>query len=412
VSDQEQSGRRVLERDPVVAEPGEPAAAPLPEEARLTGQEEVRTPTEPRMTVPRWVQLGVLPVALLGVWGLISLAGKVMLIFIVGGLIALILNPAVDLLQRGRLPRGLAVLGVYLAFFITVAGIAVLLANPISGQINSFSRAAPTIVKNANRTLADTQNYLNHHGLHVKFIKQGQTALQTLQAKVVKGAGTIVSFGGGLVTKIISASFDLVLIFVVSVYMLLYGPRIGELVRRVMPVGDGTPADDYPTLVQRAVSRYVGGQLLFSLIMGSTAAVALFVFGVLGVFPDGRTYAIAFGAFLAVMELIPYVGPILGAIPPILVALFTNPITALWVALLFLALQQFEGHVVSPQIFGRTLRINPLLVIFALLLGQHVYGVIGALIALPLLAVLRETVVYLSRHLAFEPWQKPPKPLL
>ena len=106
------------------------------------------------------------------------------------------------------------------------------------------------------------------------------------------------------------------------------------------------------------------------------------------------------------MELVPYVGPILGAMPPVLVALFTNPITALWVALLFVGLQQLEGHVVAPQVFGHTLRINPLLVIFALLLGLQIYGIVGALIALPILAVLRETAVYLSRHLTLEPWDR------
>ena len=76
----------------------------------------------------------------------------------------------------------------------------------------------------------------------------------------------------------------------------------------------------------------------------------------------------------------------------------------MWVVLLFIGLQQLEGHVVAPQIFGHTLRINPLLVIFALLFGLELYGIIGALIALPVLSVLRETVVYLSRHLTFEPW--------
>ncbi len=166
-----------------------------------------------------------------------------------------------------------------------------------------------------------------------------------------------------------------------------------------MPDSDGTPRDDYPNLVQRAVSRYMGGQLLFSLIMGTTAGVALYMFGVLGIFPDGEKYAVVFGVFFGVMELIPYIGPILGALPPMLVALFTNPISALWVALLFVGLQQLEGHVVAPQVFGHTLRINPLLVIFALLLGLHVYGIVGALVALPLLSVLRETAVYLSRHL-------------
>ena len=106
------------------------------------------------------------------------------------------------------------------------------------------------------------------------------------------------------------------------------------------------------------------------------------------------------------MELIPYLGPILGALPPMLVALFTDPITAVWVALLFVGIQQLEGHIVAPQIFGHTLRINPLLVIFALLLGQQLYGIVGALMALPILSVLRETAVYLSRHLTLEPWER------
>jgi predicted PurR-regulated permease PerM len=179
-----------------------------------------------------------------------------------------------------------------------------------------------------------------------------------------------------------------------------------------MPDGDGSKADDYPHLVQRAVSRYVGGQLLFSTVMGASAGIALYIFGVLGIFPDGRTYAVAFGVFYGTMELVPYVGPILGAIPPVLVALFTKPITAVWLVLLFIGLQQLEGHVVAPQIFGHTLRINPLLVILALLLGLQFDGIFGALLALPILAVLRETAVYLSRHLTLETWDRSQSPLL
>ena len=122
--------------------------------------------------------------------------------------------------------------------------------------------------------------------------------------------------------------------------------------------------------------------------------------------------AIAFGVFLGLMELIPYIGPVLGALPPVLVALFNDPISALWVALLFVGLQQLEGHVVAPQIFSHSLRINPLLVIFALLVGQQIYGIVGAIVALPTIAVIRETVIYLHRHLELEPWDRTPKPLL
>lgn len=364
------------------------------------------------MVVPRWVQLVLLPLTVLALWALAKAAGKVLVIFIVAGLIALILNPAVSLLHRSRLPRGLAVLAVYVGFFLTLAGIGFLLANPISDQVRTFADNLPNLVKEANRTIESIQRYFNHHGVHVELVKQGKTALQSIEGKVAKSADKLASFGGALASEVASAIFDLVLVFVLSVYLLLYGNQIGALVRRVMPDGDGTKADDYPYLVQRAVSRYIGGQLLFSAIMGTSTGVALYVFGVIGVFPDGRTYAVAFAVFYGVMELVPYVGPILGAIPPVAVALFTKPITALWVALLFVGLQQLEGHVVAPQVFGHTLRINPLLVIFALLLGLQVYGVLGALIALPTLAVLRETAVYLSRHLTFESWDRPNSGLL
>jgi putative heme transporter len=390
-----------------------PAAAPPSEEERELTDSEAHEPREPpRAVVPRWVQLVLLPIALLAVWAVAKAAGKVLVIFIVAALIALILNPAVAFLQRGRLPRGLAVLAVYLAFFLSLSGIGVLLANPISNQVGAFSRNVPHLVKQANKSLANFQNTLNENGVHFQFIKQGKTALQSAEEKLIKGSSSIVSSAGGVLTEVVSASFDFLLVFVLSVYMLLYGQRIGRLIRKYMPDGDGTPADDYPTLVQSAVARYVGGQLLFSLIMGATAGIALYIFGVIGIFPDGRKYAVAFAVFYALMELVPYIGPIVGALPAVLIALFSDPVSALWVSLMFVALQQLEGHIVAPQIFGHTLRINPLLVIFALLLGLQLHGIVGALIALPILSVLRETAVYLARHITFESWDRESRRLL
>ncbi len=367
----------------------------------------------PRVMVPRWVQLVMLPISLLALWALARAAGKVLLVFVIAGLIALILNPLVAFLQqRTRLPRGLAVLAVYLAFFLTLAGVGFLLANPISHQVLTFTNNLPHIVNEANQQIESLQRTLNKDGVHAKLVGQGKTALQTLQDQLSKSAGQLATFGTGLLTEVAKALVDLVLVFVLSVYMLIYGQSIGRVVRKAMPPGDGSRADDFPNLAQHAVSRYVGGQLLFSVIMGTSTGLALYLFGVLGIFPDGRNYALAFGVFYGVMELVPYIGPILGAIPAVVLALFTDPISALWVGLLFVGLQQLEGHVVAPQIFSHTLRINPLLVIFALLLGLQLYGIIGALVALPILSVLRETALYLYRHLSFEPWERTPDKLL
>jgi predicted PurR-regulated permease PerM len=360
-------------------------------------------PPEP-VVVPRWVQLVALPLLILGLYTIAAAAGRVVLIVAIAGVVALILQPLVAALQRGGLPRGLSIAAVYVGLFCVLAVAGVVLANPIADQADSFRRDVPALVDDANASLADLQRTFDDRGIDIEVKRQGETALETLQGKVTSGTGEIVSFGTDLLGTIVAAGFALILILVLSIYLLLYGPRIGEGVRAVMPPGAGTPDDDFPTRVVRAVGGYVRGQVLFSLLMGTGAGVGLWLFGVLGIFPDGKTYALAFGAFFGFMELIPYVGPVLGAFPPVLVATLQDPLTGLWVALLFVAIQQLEGHVVAPLVFGKVLRINPILVILALLLGGELAGIVGALVALPLLAVARETVVYLRQHLVLEPW--------
>ena len=326
-----------------------------------------------------------------------------MLILIVAGVIALILAPLVRLFER-RTPRGLAILFVYVGGVVILATIGYLLVNPVSDQVKHFEHNVPSIVSTANRDLVTIQRFLNQHGVHVQIAQQGHTALDTLQKDILKRSGDIVSFSRDLLSSVVTVGFDLVLVLVLSVYLLIYGRQIGELVRSIMPPGDGSPEDDYPLMVQQAVSGYVRGQLLFSLIMGVSATIGLTIFGMLGIFPDGQRYAIFFGAFYGLMEFIPYIGPIIGPVPAVIVALFTNPISAVWVVLLFVALQQLEGHVVAPQVFRISLRINPILIILALLIGFQIYGIAGALVALPVISVIRQTVVYLRRHLVFEPW--------
>jgi predicted PurR-regulated permease PerM len=356
------------------------------------------------VVVPRWIQLVALPLGLFLLYAIAKAAGTVVLIFLTAGVIALILNPLVAGLQSMRLPRGLAIICVYVSFLGVLVLCGILLANPISDQVTTLRDDIPSITHSANKRLADVQNYFDRKGINVEIKRQGQTALQTLQDKVVGGTDSVVSFGTDLLTKIVTAGFGLILVFVLSVYMLIHGETIGDLARKVMPAGDGSRDDDYPARVVRAVAGYVRGQLLFSVVMGAGAGIGLWIFGLIGIFPDGKTYALAFGVWFGLMELIPYIGPFLGAVPPILVALFQDPLTALWVAILFIALQQIEGHIASPLIFGHALRVNPLLVIFALLFGAELFGFLGALIALPIAAVIRETVVYLREHLVLEPW--------
>jgi predicted PurR-regulated permease PerM len=357
----------------------------------------------PPVVVPRWIQAVVLPLGLIALWLLARAAGTIFLVLIVASVIALILAPVVRLLERA-MPRGLAILLVYLAGFAVLVAIGILLATLIANQVSSFVTNVPSLTRSANRELVNVQNWFSQHGIHVHITQQGQSALDSLQKQVVKRSSTILSFSRGLLSGVVQVGFDLVLILVLSIYLLVYGPQIGRLVRSIMPPGDGTPEDDYPLLVQHAVSGYVRGQLLFSLAMGASAAISLEIFGLVGLFPAGRSYGVFFGAFYGLMEFIPYIGPIIGPVPAVAVGLFENPISAVWLVLLFIGLQQLEGHIVAPQVFRISLRINPIIIILALLLGYQIYGIVGALVALPVIAVLRQTVLYLRRHLILEPW--------
>jgi predicted PurR-regulated permease PerM len=362
------------------------------------------------VVVPRWIQLVLLPLALIGLFEICRAAGSVFVVLIAACVIAMILNPLAKRYQR-LLPRSLAIVASYLTValcFVLVIGV---LLEPVANEISHVSGNLPSFVHKANQELQSIQSFLNRHRINVHITQQGHSALQSIEKRLLKSSGSIVSFSRDLLGKAVTLGVDLLLTFVLSVYMLVYARPIGELVRKLMPPGDGTRDDDYPLLVQHALFGYMRGQLLFSVIMGGSASLLMAILGVTGIFADGSKFALFFGLFYGLMELIPYVGPILGPIPPVLVALVTHPISALWVLLVFIGLQQLEGHVIAPQVFRLSLRINPILVILSLLLGYKIFGVAGALLALPVSTIIRQTVLYLRKHLVLESWATPAPPL-
>jgi predicted PurR-regulated permease PerM len=158
--------------------------------------------------------------------------------------------------------------------------------------------------------------------------------------------------------------------------------------------------------MEHSLVSYVKGQALVSLIIGTSAGVGIWLLGAIGALPGGEKYALVFGAWVAITELIPYLGPWLGAIPPFIYAFVVHPISALWVFLLFLGIHQVEGHIVVPNVMGSALRLHPLLVIFGLLAGGEIYGLPGALVALPLLAAGRAAWEFFGERVELESWEK------
>ena len=191
------------------------------------------------------------------------------------------------------------------------------------------------------------------------------------------------------------------LIVVISIYMLLGLERLGNRIDRRFPPHTGVPL---LLRMEHSLFSYVRGQALLSLIIGASAGIGLYVFGAVGLLPNGRHYALVFGSWVAVTEVLPYLGPWLGAVPALLYALVVHPVSAIWVAILFLAIHQFEGHLVVPNVMGNALRLHPLLVIFGLPAGASIAGLPGALMALPLLAVGRGAWEFFAERVVFEPW--------
>ncbi len=117
-------------------------------------------------------------------------------------------------------------------------------------------------------------------------------------------------------------------------------------------------------------------------------------------------YALLFGLWTAFIEVIPYIGPWLSAVPPAIYALFVDPIGFVWVGLLFLFIYQVEGHIVVPNVMASALRLHPLLVIFGLLAGGALYGIPGVLVALPTMAGMRAIWEFFGARITFEQWEE------
>jgi predicted PurR-regulated permease PerM len=369
-------------------------------------------PRSVTIEIPRWAQLVLLPLLLLLVWTVAGAVRHVLFLFLVALLIALLLNPLVRGLGRAWIPRGAAVALVYLAFAAVVALAILALATVVVQQTRSAAHRVDNyftvdsghpLRTGAEQDLARFQRWLDHHhlsGVHVQH--EGEKFLNQVGTKDVrKYTSRALHWAEGAGLTVVTLLFEAFLVVVVSIYMLLDMQRLTDAVdRRFPPRGRG----GLIVRMEQAVASYVKGQLLLSVIIGVSVGLGLWILGMVGAVPNGGKYAAAFGAWAAVTELIPYIGPWLGAIPPVLYALVQDPLAALWVALLFLGIQQLEGHVVVPKVMGHTLRLHPLLVIFGLLAGGEIYGFAGILVALPLLAAGRAVWEFFSERVELQSW--------
>ncbi len=354
-----------------------------------------------QVTIPRWAQaVGIPLVVLLAVF-----AGRAvshaLFVFLLAALVALLLNPLVETLRRLRVPRPIGAPLVYLTFLAIIVVLFVVGLPPLARQGRELVDRAPQWIDQAGQRMTSFQTYLDKRNIAVDVQALGRQSSDWLQTQSLESAGTVLNFGVGVVWGLTT----FVLMLFVSFYMLVDGQRITRYLARMLP-GEDVTMHQYLDGLQVSFTRFVKGQSLLGLSVGLAAGLGVWTLGwdVVGIWPEGSQYALLFGVWAGATEVIPYVGPWLGAFPPVVLALFHSPVTALWVALIYFMVQMLENHILVPNIMGATVGVHPLVVMFALLAAAEVGGILGMLAVLPVLAMLKYTLTFFDLRLSKAPW--------
>lgn len=365
--------------------------------------------------LPRWIQLIGLPIIIFLAWSLASQVTTAIFIFLSAAVIALILNPLVRWLEYIRVPRFIGVFIVYVAMFLAIVVLLLLLIPPVVEQlerlviqINDTAMAETPAGEDAGLVSAASANNWREN------IRQwlSQEEINQLKQMAISKLDDLATLLLAYSINLVGAITDVILVLIISIYMLLDAGRIGRYIRRLFPADKQADADLFVKNSQNAVTHWVRGQAMMCLLIGISSGLGIWFLGLVGVWPEGSQYVVIFGVWAGITELIPYVGPILGALPPIIVALFASPWAALAVLLLFVFIQQIEGHILVPNIMGSMVGVHPLVVIFAVLAGAEMRGVLGMVLALPLVALGREVIYFFKSRVTLENWRSAPLPVV
>ena len=372
---------------------------------------------EQTIRIPRWIQLVGLPVLLLLVFLLARTLGHVLFLFLTASVIAFTLNPLVRDLTRLKLPRGLSVAIVSIVFATAFVGLLVALGTVVVSETRSAAERIDVYVTEEDPATGQTgvevdvdrlQRWLDDHGLEgIRIEEQLDDLTDSIGAGDVSGyVQDAISFAQGAALSVILFLFSVVLVVVITIYMLLDMPRLEASIDRRFPPHGGLPLTQR---IERALWGYVKGQLILSIVIGTSAGVGMWILGKTGLVDGADRYALLFGVWTAFIEVIPYIGPWLSAVPPAVYALVVDPVGFLWVAALFVFIYQIEGHVVVPNVMASALRLHPLLVIFGLLAGGELYGIPGVLVALPTMAAGRAIWEFFRERVDLESWDDAPE---
>jgi len=340
--------------------------------------------------ISKWKNTAIVCWAIVGVFGVLWLfwlvlrqVNVVLPLVIYTMVLVYLLRPAVEKLQERGFPRTLAVVVTYLVMAAFLALLFWYLIPVITKQFIAFAQDVPT------RFYPKLQKF-GHNLLEAYQARLGGTFLD-INKFIASFSSKGKELGLGMVSRLPTATFsfvggilNLILAPILAFYMLKDLPTIKETITKLIP---RDYRDEFLTIAQKTnivLSGFLKGQLMVSAIVGLLVGTWLLILGV--------DFPFVLGAISGVLNIIPYLGPILGGSLAALVASF-NPsgavLKVILVAAGMLAIQQLDGAVISPQVMRRQVNLHPVLIVFALLIGGSLFGVVGMVLAIPMLAVAK-----------------------
>jgi len=326
--------------------------------------------------------------------------------FLVGAVLAYLLLPSVDFIDRHspRLlrtrgwARPLAIILVYIAVLGIVAGILAYFIPEVGKQAEVFGKAAGEYLRDFD--LQQQWEFLRDGALRIVEPLVPKETLDQLRRplwelldvpKAIETLLTAVQKGLRVTIVTVSQTISFILGIIIVPFWLFLVLKDAAKVRRelynLVPEKAREDALCIVTIIDDLLSAYVRGQLLLCLLVGLMATIVLLILGV--------NLALLLGTMAGILEVVPVLGPYLGAIPAVLLALLKRPVTALWVAIAFAAIQQVENIFLVPRISGSAVRFHPALVMIILVMSSQIAGLWGLLLGVPIAAILRDVFRYL-----------------
>jgi predicted PurR-regulated permease PerM len=333
---------------------------------------------EPTDRAKRLVVFAVIvTIAALVVTYLLYLVRSTLVTVYISALFAMGISPLVRMIERQkvvrigqRIPRWVAILLIYAGIIGAIVGIGMAVIPPLIEQAEQLWRNLP-------KWFEQGQDFL----LRVGIMRERITLSEAVQQAPTSEAGNVAGRIFGYLRNVVGGLFGFITILLLTFYMLVESRELFSFFVRLFPVRQRPRVAHISNTVTQKVSAWLGGQMLLSVVIGVTSAIGLWAMGV--------PYFYVLALISAIGELIPMVGPILSAIPAILVATTVSPGLAIGVTVFFIIQQQVENSILVPKIMGRQVGLSAVTVIVALGVGGQLLGVVGAILSVPTAAVLQ-----------------------